>query len=62
MARFRFSRSRRRSHAPGSLLSYFVPRLVVLLLFSLVLYYLLKKQRQNFSQVRLPSGILPPLA
>jgi ABC-type enterochelin transport system permease subunit len=60
MARFRFSR--RRSHASGSLLSYFVPRLVVLLLFSLLLYYLLKKQRQNFSQVRLPSGILPPLA
>lgn len=49
----------RRSHASSSLVSYFVPRLAILLFFILLLFYLLKKQQQRFSEIRLPTGILP---
>jgi flagellar biogenesis protein FliO len=57
MARLRFARSRR-SHASSSLVSYFVPRLAILLFFVLLLLYLLRKQQQRFSEIRLPSGVL----
>jgi hypothetical protein len=48
-------RQRRESLASHPLL----PQFILFLLLILLMYYLLYKQKQRFSEVRLPSGLLP---
>ncbi len=50
---------RHQSRASESLLFVALPRVFLLLLFAFLLYYLLRKQQQRLSELRLPSGIIP---